>query len=222
MTSITNNELTLSADNRYFLHTPVQCTDENGKLQTQSVLIDNISDNSLWNMNTEKLKCSLLSTSSQQYSSVNQIAAEKKGASLSSASTEKCRSVSVYADVDKKNVISGYITLDDYKNVNPSAVLNSPGASPGSIPLSPGAAPGAISSKTISPSPSPTVSTNPGKISTTEQFSTLINENDLLETNAYYKIKNNSVLRFYFISLFVIFVYILHKIYCKFHIIRAI
>jgi len=109
---ISKNELTLSSNNRYFLHTPVQCTDENGKRQTQSILIDNITDNSLWNMNTEKLKCSLLSSSSQQYTKISQINVDKKDdSSLPSANTEKCRNVSVYADANKKNVISGYISL---------------------------------------------------------------------------------------------------------------
>ena len=232
---ISNNELTLSANNRYFLHTPVQCNDENGKRQTQSVLIDNITDGSLWNMNTEKLKCSLLSSSPQQYASINQISAEKKGASLSSGNIEQCRSVSVYADASKKKVISGYITLDDYKKVDPAAVLNTPGTiplTPGTIPLTPGTIPGptqnpgnptsnAVPVLTPGASPSLTPGTTPGPTTgaspsltpgTTpganpkEGFSTLINE-----TNAFHKIKNNSIIRFYFVSLFVLFIYILHR-----------
>jgi len=227
---ISNNELTLSANNRYFLHTPVQCNDENGKRQTQSILIDNITDNSLWNMNTEKLKCSLLSSSSQQYTSVNQISADQNGSSsLSSMNTEKCRSVSVYADASKNKVISGYITLDDYKNLDPSAVLKTPGSmplAPGATPeptqnqvnltpnatsvLTPGPATGASPSLTPGASPSLTPVASPGP-SPKEGFSTLIDETDLLETNAFHKIKNNSIIRFYFISLFVIFIYILHR-----------
>lgn len=219
---INNNQLTISENNRYFLHTPIQCIDENEKMQTQSVLIDNISDNSLWNANTEKLKCSLLSSSAQQYTNINQISAAKKGASLSSANKEQCRSVSVYADKTKKNIISGYITLDDYKNLDPVAVLNSPGsasngspgASPGSSPsaspsASPGASPGASPEKSLGESLNP----SPGG-STTETFSTLTNETDLLKTNAFHKIKNDSIVRFYFISLLVIFIYIIYRI-CK-------
>jgi len=232
---INNNELTLSKDNRYFLHTPVQCIDENGKLQTQSVLIDNITDNSLWNMNTEKLKCSLLSTS------INQMSVAKKGDSLSSANTEKCRSVSVYTDATKNEIISGYITLEDYKNLDPVAVLNSSGAkplapgsiplapgsmplAPGSIPLAPGSIPLAPGSMPLAPggpqSPTPGATPEPTQNlgdslnnylnPSTENFSTSTNE-----TNAFHKIRNNSVLRFYFISLLVIFIYILYRIYNK-------
>jgi len=227
---ISNNEITLSANNRYFLHTPVQCNDENGKRQTQSVLIDNITDGSLWNMNTEKLKCSLLSSSPQQYTSVNQISAAQKGASLSSGNIEQCRSVSVYADANKKKVISGYITLDDYKNLDPSAVLNAPGSMPLTpSAVTPGPTPPPPGPSTMTPGPSPAPTQNLGQFlndylnpkpspagspagTQKEGFSTLINETDLLETNAFHKIKNNSIIRFYFVSLLVIFIYILHRI----------
>lgn len=226
MPSISNNELILSANNRYFLHTPIQCTDENGKLQSQSILIDNISDNSLWNMNTEKLKCSLLDTTT------NQMSSEKQGTPLSSGDTQKCRSVSVYADADQQKVISGHISLDDYKNVNPIAVLNTPGQRPSKSPvispvLSPGPTPGPIPTPGATPAPTqnlgsalnnylnpmPSPGPSPGALSA-ENFETLMNEPDLIHSNVFHKIRNNSVLRFYFISLFIIIVYILHRM-CK-------
>jgi hypothetical protein len=76
--------------------------------------------------------------------------------------------------------------------------------------LTPGPATGASPSLTPGASPSLTPVASPGP-SPKEGFSTLIDETDLLETNAFHKIKNNSIIRFYFISLFVIFIYILHR-----------
>ena len=213
---ISNNELTLSSNNRYFLHTPVQCNDENGKRQSQSILIDNITDNSLWNMNTEKLKCSLLSSSSQQY------ATQKGSSSLSSMNTEKCRNVSVYADANKQNIISGYISFDDYTNINPAAILNAPGAAPltpGSTPLTPGSTP-----LTPGPSPSPAPMSPGATPAPTQNLGVALN-NYLnpkpspggspggIPTEGFSVMQMDpfSIFRFYFISLFVIFIYILHR-----------
>ena len=194
---ISNNELTLSSKNRYFLHTPVQCKDEKGNLQKQSVLIDNITDNSMWDMNTQKLKCSLLQTS-PQYKTINQINASQKGESLPSAETEMCRNVSVYADENKSKIISGYISLDDYKNVSTNAIAKSPGSSP---VLSPGSSLGL--SQSLSPS------------ATTENFSTLDFHNMQYEPSFLSKIKNNSILRFYFVSLLIIAFYIIFRLFQK-------
>jgi len=93
------------------------------------LFVPSINDNSLWNMNSDKLKCSLSNT-------------EEKETSPSSIA------VPVYAELNEE-------------------IQNAPRQ---------------------------------------------ISEPDLLYSNTFHKIKNNTVLRFYFISLLVIFVYILHRI----------
>jgi len=229
--SISNNELTLSTTGRYFLHTPAQCLDENKKAQFQSILIDNITDNSMWNMNNQKLKCSLLNASSQ----LKPMASNTN--SLPSGDMENCRMVSVYTDTSKQNVISGYVTLDDYKNISPIAVVNpsTPGPSespapmtttpmtPGPSPMTPGPSPTAPGE-----TPAPTKSIGqqiddyiksgsaPGP---SEPFTILSSAYDddkhSMDTSFLYKVTTDSPLRFYIISIFVIFVYILYRLVQK-------
>jgi len=228
--SISNNELTLSTTGRYFLHTPAQCLDENKKAQPQSILIDNITDNSMWNMNNQKLKCSLLNASSQLKP------AASNTNSLPSGDMENCRKVSVYTDASKKNVISGYVTLDDYKNISPIAVVNpptpGPSESPGSITTEPVVTTPPMTTEPIPTSPGatpePTKSTGEiidnylksGNASIPpEKFTLLSNayddDYDSMDTSFLYKVKTDSPLRFYIISIFVIFVYILYRLVQK-------
>lgn len=190
-TATDTNELLLKEKSRYFIHTNTKCKDiTNGDLQNQSILIDNISDDSLWQKYNKGLMCS---STTSDYTGSNRMRELLSNVGATSLSTmDECRSVSVYTDASKSKTIRGYVSKADYENMDPSIINNEQSKTMNS----------SVSSNT--PAPSPVA---------IENFSTLHTVYD--DEKSYAVMENNIVTKFYFISISVILLYILFRLYEK-------
>jgi len=184
------NELSLKEKSRYFIHTNTKCKDANGDLQNESILIDNISDDTLWQKYNKGLMCS---STTSDYAGSNRMRELLSNIGATSLSTmNECRGVSVYTDASKSKTIRGYVSKMDYENMDPS-IINDEQSKTMSA---------SVSSNTPAPSPN-----------NSENFSTMHTIYD--HEKPWAAIENNIVTKFYFISISVILLYILFRLYEK-------
>jgi hypothetical protein len=184
------NELSLKEKSRYFIHTNTKCKDSNGDLQNQSILIDNISDDTLWQKYNKGLMCS---STTSDYTGSNRMRELLSNIGATSLSTmDECRGVAVYTDASKSKTIRGYVSKADYENMDPSIINDEQSKTMNA----------SVSSNT--PAPSPVV---------IEKFSTLHSVYD--DEKPWAAMENNIVTKFYFISISVILLYILFRLYEK-------
>ena len=184
------NELSLKEKSRYFIHTNTKCKDKNGDLQNQSILIDNISDDTLWQKYNKGLMCS---STTSDYTGSNRMRELLSNIGATSLSTmDECRGVAVYTDASKSKTIRGYVSNTDYENMDPSIINDE-------------------QSKTMNASASSnTPAPSPVKI---EPFSTLHTIYD--HEKPWAAMENSIVTKFYFISISVILLYILFRLFEK-------
>jgi hypothetical protein len=185
-----SNEIKMKDKNRYFIHTNTQCKDLNGKSQYQSILINNISDDTLWKKYNSSLMYSSSMTSSQSAGAnrMRQLLSNMGADSL--ASMDKCRGVAVYTDSTKSKTIRGYVSLSDYNNLDPSVINNDQSDM--------------MNSSSKSESNSPVES---------EGFTPISHVYD--DEKPYADLENNIITKFYFVSITVILLYILFRLYEK-------
>jgi hypothetical protein len=188
-----SNELTISENGRYFIHTNVKCKDIAGNLRDQSILIDNISDDTLWQKYNKGLMYSSTMTSSQ-FAGANRLRELLTSAGAeSTASMDVCRGVAVYTDSKKTKTIRGYIAQSDYDNLDPGIINHEQTALTNSLNASLNASPAGPPKK--------------------EGFSPITHVYD--DEKPYVALENNIVTKFYFVSIAVILLYILFRLYEK-------
>ena len=130
--------------NRYFIDTNTQCKnkDDNNKLETRSVLVDNVMDEALNHTKggNKGLIYSLLAslkmidsetmftdmknnepTHFEKYSSTEYLSKSPN------ADMPSCSEVSVYSSNQKDSIINGWMTEEDIKNVDPNALAQKEG-----------------------------------------------------------------------------------------------
>jgi len=188
------NELTVAGNNRYFIHTNVLCKDVNGNIQKQSILIDNIADDTLWQKYNQSLMYSSAMTSSQSAGAnrMRELLTTAGGDSLTNMDT--CRGVAIYTDSNKSKTIKGYISQSDYNNLDPAIIDNDQTK--------------LMNAASQNKSPSPAGS--PGK---KEGFSSITNVYD--NEKPYAAMETTIVTKFYLVSIGVILLYILFRLYEK-------
>jgi hypothetical protein len=186
-----NNEITITNNNRNFIHTNIQCKDDNGETQNLSVLINNISDDSTWQSYKSNMSLTPTVTST---TGLNQLFEILKSNGTNSVGTmEKCKGVSVYTDSTKTKSIKGYILENDFKNLDVNFVNSGE-----TLVMN-------ANVKSFTPAPPPA----PEAFSTREPLSTTVYSDE----KPYVFIENNIITKFYFASLVVILLYILFRLY---------
>jgi|LauGreDrversion4_1035100.scaffolds.fasta_scaffold20233_5 hypothetical protein len=188
------NELTVSGNNRYFIHTNVLCKDTNGNKQMQSILINNIADDTLWQTYNKGMMYSSTMTTSQSTGAnrMRELLTSAGGDSVTKVDT--CRGVAIYTDSKKTKTIKGYLSQSDYNNLDPSIINND-------------------QTKLMNAAfevPAPTPAGNPQK---KEGFSQMSNVYD--DEKPYSVLETNIVTKFYVVSIVVILLYILFRLYEK-------
>jgi hypothetical protein len=113
----------------------------------------------------------------------------------SSSTVDKCRGVAIYTDLKKSKTIKGYISQSDYDNLDPSIINNDQTSLMNAL-------------TSIKSSSSPA-----GSATKKEGFSPIAHVYD--DEKPYVALENNIITKFYFVSIVVILLYILFRLYEK-------